>query len=41
MTKTMVTLECLECGKTWKTSAKGLSLGPRCPKCHGYDVDVA
>ena len=40
-TSTAITLECLECGKTWKASAKVLtSANVRCPKCHGYDVDV-
>jgi Zn finger protein HypA/HybF involved in hydrogenase expression len=41
-TSTAITLECLECGKTWKAPVKVLTSGnPRCPKCRGYDVDLA
>ena len=40
-TSDAVTLECLECAKTWRASLKTLtSANVRCPKCRGYDVDV-
>jgi len=29
--------ECLECGKVFRSR----SLEPRCPKCGGYDIDIA
>ena len=33
-------MECLECGKTFM---RALAIGSevRCPKCKGYDIDVA
>ena len=33
---TKLDLECMECGKKFKSS----SLDPKCPKCGSYDVDV-
>jgi len=32
-----MSVECLECGKTFKTS----SPEPKCPKCGSYDIDLA
>ena len=29
-------VECLECGKKFKTA----SMLPTCPKCHGADIDL-
>lgn len=31
-------VKCMECGKRFKVSDK--SIEPKCPKCHGLDVDL-
>lgn len=33
-----ITLYCQECDKTFKRS--GAKYEYKCPKCHGYDIDV-
>lgn len=34
-----MTLECLECGKVFKRSARSAMAEFPCPKCHGYDTE--
>lgn len=33
-----VAMECMECGKTFKSANTS---DPKCPKCGGYDIDIA
>ena len=35
--KSSKTWQCMECGKEFNSNAK---YEPRCPRCHGVDIDI-
>ena len=36
-----IPLECMECGKKFKKKIIAKTIDVKCPKCGGYDVDIA
>lgn len=34
-------MECMECGKKFKKKLSSTTVEVKCPKCGGYDTDVA